>query len=143
MSNRLRVTLPPQWRDYSHTNPDGPPTYGREDNHQQNVLQMSWAWYAGGKEPHPSDEALIELASGAFAEVEGFRLISTASGPCKIGRFGTAVSRSSEFPRLQAWHLSNGLDFVMVTYICEVDPTETEMSEVQEIIEALAITADE
>jgi hypothetical protein len=143
MSNRLRVALPSQWRDYSHINPDGPPTYYREDNEQQNALQMSWAWYKGGKEPHPTDEALIQLASGAFAEVEGFSLISTACGPCKIGRFGTAISRSREFPRLQAWHLSNGLDFVMVTYICGVDPTDAEMSEVQEIVEALAITVEE
>ena len=139
MAKRVRVRLLPEWADYSHTNPGGPPAYYRRGNDQANALQISWAWYTGGKEPRPSDETLIELASHALARVEGFKLRSTACGSCTIGRFGTAVSLSTEFPRLQSWYLSNGLDFVIVTYICEVKPTETEITEVQQIVEALAI----
>jgi hypothetical protein len=100
---------------------------------------VSWAWYTGGTEPHPDDEALIRLSSATFARVEGIELGATDSGECTIGRFGTAISRSGKFPRLQSWHLSNGLDFVMVTYICARIPTEVEIAEAQQIATALSI----
>jgi hypothetical protein len=142
MGKRLQVTLPDNWVDHSADNPDGPPTFMRVGSERNSALQVSYAWYKGGKEPRPTDANLISLSSRAFEKVAGYKLISTDSGGCTIGRFGTAVGRCDQFARLQAWHLSDGLNFVMVTHICEADPTEAEVAEAQQIVEQLVI-ADE
>ena len=66
-------------------------------------------------------------------------LVESSSGPCVFGTMGTAVFRSSEYPRIQIWHLSNGRDFIMVTHICPTEPDPVEISEVQEIVRTLTI----
>jgi hypothetical protein len=143
MPKRLQVSLLPEWADYSHTNPDGGPTFYRRGSEPDNPLQLSWAWYRGGKEPRPTDEALIRLSSRTFDRVDGFELRETAAGPCAIGRFGTAVARAAGLPRLQSWHLSNGLDFLMVTHVCGTEPTAAEVAEAQQIVAALVIAEEE
>ena len=53
------------------------------------------------------------------------------------------ISRSPAFARLQAWHLSNGLDFVFATYMCPVEPSAVEIAEAGKIVESLEILEGE
>jgi hypothetical protein len=144
MANRLRVNLVPGWSDYSDENPGGPPTFLRDASPSPGPLQVSCAWYTSGQEPNPSDDDLIGLAKRAGDSFDSPALLETGSGPCAIGRFGTAVFRCNDAPRVQAWYLTNGRDFITVTHICGDDVEAAELHEAQRIVEDLRIeTADD
>jgi hypothetical protein len=138
MPKSLKVNLPPTWSDHSAENPNGPPTYLRDASDTPGPLQISWAWYNSGKEPNPTDQDLIELARRFESRVGG-EVLSTTCGDCTIGRYGTAVFRAAEMPRIQVWLLSNGRDFVTVTHINPVEPDADEVAEAQSIVELLRI----
>lgn len=133
----LNIKLPNGWSDYD--NPDGPPTYVRELSETPGPLQISWAEYKSGAIPNPSADDLKRMAE-EFGEKHDFgELVESSSSPCAFGTLGTAVFRSSENPRIQMWHLSNGRDFIMVTHICPTKPDAVEVREAQEIVRTLTI----
>jgi hypothetical protein len=138
MPKSLRINLPPTWSDHSAENPDGPPTYLRDSSDTPGPLQVSWAWYKSGKVPNPTDQDLIDLAR-ASQKTFGGELLSTSSGACAIGRYGTVVLRTADMPRIQVWRLSNGRDIVTVTHICPVELEADEVAEAQLIVELLRI----
>jgi hypothetical protein len=90
-----------------------------------------------GKLPNPSEQDLIDLSKKQVKD--SAQLIGTASGECVFGKFGAAIFRESEFPRCQVWHLSDGRDFIFVTYICEREPDDYEMRDVEEIVRRLTL----
>jgi hypothetical protein len=139
MDKRVKVNLLPGWTDYSYENPEGPPTFLRDASSESGPLQVSWAWYASGKEPNPTDEELIGLAKGFGKGFDEPELLETSSGKCAIGRYGTAVFRTKESARVQAWYLSNGRDFVTVTHIGVGQPEPEEVAGAQQIVEQLRI----
>jgi hypothetical protein len=139
MSKRIRVTLPQGWSDYSHENPDGPPTYLRDDSDVPGPLQISAQWYAGGEVPDPSLDDLIKLAKAVGNSWDGQEVIETGGGQCAFGRFGTVVSRTTELARAQVWYLSNGRDFILATHFCSEQPDPLEIDEAREIVHRLGV----
>jgi hypothetical protein len=82
----------------------------------------------------------LERFSTQFGESHGFgEVIESSSGPCKFGTMGWAVFRSTECPRIQIWHLSNGRDFIMVTHIWPTVPDPVEVCDAQVIVRAITV----
>ena len=136
MPKHVQITLPPNWRDSSAENPDGPPTYLRSSA-CPGPLQVSWAWYCGGQPPNPTDADLVDLATLITEKIKDAEPIAKTSGACAIGRFGSAVINSNEFGRVQVWYLSNGFDFITVTHIGAIEPEE--IAEAELIVASLGI----
>ncbi len=137
----LNIQLLTGWEDLSHENPDGPATFARADG--VGALQVSWAVYKGGKEPRPSDATLIELASGSLVgPADGAaRIASTGSGACKFGRVGSAEGSGNGMARAKSWILSNGLDFIFVTFVCVELPPAHEWTQAEEIALGITLTS--
>ena len=62
------------------------------------------------------------------------------SGACDLGTYGAAVFRSTDYPRIQFWYLSNGRDFVLATYVCTSEPEAAEVAEAQRIVGLLGLS---
>jgi hypothetical protein len=60
-------------------------------------------------------------------------------GPCVFGNMGTAVFSSPEFPRFQAWYISNGRDFIIASHTCAQEPDPEEVAEVQFIVSEVTL----
>jgi hypothetical protein len=133
----LHIRLPKGWSAYD--NPDGPPTYVRALSETPGPLQISWAEYQGGAVPNPSADDLKRMAEESGEKHDFGDLVESSSAPCVFGTMGTAVFRSSEYPRIQVWQLSNGRDFIMVTHISPSEPDPVETREAQEIVRTLTI----
>ncbi len=140
---RLRVSLLPGWADLSAQHPESPPVFSRKHTGSENPLQVSWALYRGGVVPNPSDEDLVALARGFAKLLKGARLVGTSAGPCRFGRYGTAVFESCELVRAQCWYLSNGRDLITVTHLCGIEPEPAEVAEAQEIVSMLTLSGKE
>ena len=122
-------------------NPDGPATFYRTDSDDSGALQVSlYAEYTGGKVPNPSPDDLVALAQGHGQRHDAGELVGTHSGACVLGRFGAAVYRAAEYPRIEVWCLCNGRDFVLATHICTVEPEAAEVSEAEEIVGMLMLS---
>ena len=135
MGKRLKIHLLPNWMDQSRNNPGGPPTFTRANSADSGALQISFAAeYRGRQVPNPSAQDLIGLARRHGENWGIGELIETTSGSCTLGKFGSAVFRSSKCPRVQLWCLSNGYDFVLATHVCCVDPDPAEVGEAQDIV---------
>jgi len=67
--------------------------------------------------------------------------VETASGRCAFGKFGTAIFRTAENPRVQVWKLSNGKDFILVTQIFPAEPDAMEVQEAEQIVKGLTVEA--
>ena len=65
--------------------------------------------------------------------------LRTYSGECTFGIYATAIFKTEQFPWFQVWHLSNGKDFMFVTYICKYEPVNKEVEEAYEIVMNLDI----
>ena len=139
MRQRIKVFLSDGWADISHENPSGPATFCRDADDASGALQVSHAEYKGGVVPNPSLEALVSLATTAATNERGAVLLHTASGHCRFGLWGTAVHRTDECAHFQAWHLSNGRDFLFATYISEVSPSEFEVIQAHNIVMDLTL----
>jgi len=139
----LQVHLLPGWSDVTAHNPDGGPTYIRHVHGMDNPLQVSYSMYRSGDIPNPSEGDLITLAQGLSQAIEPAELISTMSGPCTFGHFGSAVFCSPVFPRAQSWCLSNGKDVIRATHICGSLPAAEEIREAEWIVRRLTLTISE
>lgn len=139
MDIELKVSLPWGWSDRSAENPDEPPTFVRDLSRVSGILQISPGLHAGGDQPGPSEGELKKLAE-EFGSKSGFgEPLSSGSGRCKFGRFGTAVFRAAGLARIQLWHLCNGKDFIFVTHKCSEEPDPAEVYEAQEIVQGLTL----
>ena len=143
MPKKLKIWLPDNWANISDQNPDGPLTMCWDDATASGALQLSVAEYSGGKEPRPSEADLIKQATDFGQRRRWGQLVHSSSGPCVLGIYGTAsFTRPDSMPTddaqyAQIWFLSNGLDFVMVTFFGMVTPPECELFDTQRIVEAI------
>jgi hypothetical protein len=141
MSKKLKIWLPDDWANVE--NPSGPLTVAWQDPEATGAFQLSTAEYNGGQEPRPSEADLIELAVG-FGQKHGWgELTSSSSGKCVMGSFGTAgFKRTQSMPPdapdyCQVWFLTNGLDFVLATFIAMQHPDHREVAAAQKIAEGI------
>lgn len=136
MESNIFVSLPNTWLDISKQNPEGPSTYIRQEYKKSllNYLQFSLANYVKGKIPNPTESDLIALSEKAGVKANFGKLVKNNSGNCKFGKFGTAIFSSEENPLSQVWYLSNGKDFILVSYLCSKEPHELELQEVENIV---------
>jgi hypothetical protein len=128
----VQIRLHEGWSDRSHENQGALATYVRDDSKVPGVLQVSVV-FRGATPPELTMEKQIAIAVQLGTQ-PGFEQISTASGDCRFGHWGSAVFRS-EGHRAQCWLLSNGRDAILVTHICQAEPDPAEIAEAQEIVE--------
>jgi hypothetical protein len=133
---RLRIQLLPKWRQSE--DPEGPATFGRDDG--VGAFQVSWAEYRGGKLPTDvTAESLMQMVE-RFGEQNSFgQMIESSGGECRYGMYGTGVFHAADHPRIQAWYISDGRDFIMATHFCDEEPDPSEIAEVQQIAASLAL----
>ena len=133
----MSEVIPKGWAEFE--NRDGPATYCRDLSETPGPLQISRAEYLGGALPNPSEDDLKRMAE-EFGQNHSFgELVESLSGPCEFGTMGSAIFRSTENPRIQIWHVSNGRDFIMVTHICPTAPDPVEVREAQEIVRTVTL----
>jgi hypothetical protein len=138
---RLKVTLLQGWTDSSKENLGGPATFSRGGNDAVGALQVSLqAEYVSGPEPNPSDNDLIRFARRLGEQHDFGELVETLGGSCEVGLFGSAIFHSDEWPHSQVWYMSDGRDFVLVTFICAASPTSDELAEAREIVSKITLT---
>ena len=137
---RLKIQLPTNWTQQN--NPSGPATFSRQGS--TGALHVSWAEYRGAKPlPEITADSLKTMAI-AFGQKHGLGETGESSnGPCGFGRFGTAVFRSNQHPRVQVWFISDGRDHIMATHICDREPHPSEVDEAQHIAASLALVPDQ
>lgn len=146
MGKKLTIWLPDHWANVSHENPDGPLTMCWDDAAACGAFQLSTAEYKGGKEPRTSEPELVQFAV-AFGERHGWgELISSCSGKCKMGSFGTAAFKPTEpippdDPAFsQVWFITNGWDFVLATFIAMQPPEQQELDDAHRIAEGIDLS---
>lgn len=139
MSKKLFVWLPDTWTNLSDQNPGGPFTVCWEDRAATGALQVSVAEYADGRKPHPTPEGLQVLATSFGQRRDWGELRTASSGACVLGAYGTAsfthrgVPPDSQAAFSQVWFLSNGLDFVLVTFLAMSAPVSQELHDAERI----------
>lgn len=137
---RLKIELPTTWAQQD--NPNGPTTFARQES--TSAFQVSWAEYRGGKPLLQITADSLKQMATDFGRKNGFGEMTEASGGvCRFGNFGTAVFRSGEHPRIQVWFISDGLDHIMATHICDREPESSEVAEVQQIASSLALGSEQ
>ncbi|MCA9775715.1 MAG: hypothetical protein KC800_03330 [Candidatus Eremiobacteraeota bacterium] len=128
------LQIPENWQDISSQN-EGRTTF----INGQNVFQVSVARYDGGELPNPSREDLVALASGFLGTGGRTEILHADSGKCELGSFGTVQYYSEDLEHCQVWHLSNGKDFVMATYLCSESLRVGEIDEVERVVRTISL----
>lgn len=99
------------------------------------ALQLSISRYVQGEKPTPSLDVLVDMLR-EFATSNGFGApanVSTQSGKISIA----AGSFSADGDFVRAWYLSDGLDFAMATYVCEIGSEFSELETCEQIVSSL------
>jgi len=141
VSKKLKIWLPDDWATIE--NPDGPLTMCWQAPEATGAFQVSTAEYTKGPEPRPTENDLIKLAVGFGHQHNWGELTNSFSGKCVMGSFGTALfQRTNSMPTeasayCQVWFLSNGLDFVLATFITMEQPDGREVAAAQRIAEGI------
>ena len=128
---RLKLRLLHGWKAVE--NPQGPATYCREASANSGALQFSFTQYRSGALPNAAEDQLTGICRNLAAKMRGGKIISSRSGACDFGIYGTVVARGDEPAYFQAWVISNRRDFVLVTHTCTVEPDPLEIQEANEI----------
>jgi hypothetical protein len=145
MGKELRIWLPDEWANTSDQNPDGPLTLCWDNPEASGAFQVSTAEYKRGEQPRPSKADLIKFAVEFGRSHQFGQLISSRSGACMMGAFGTAIfqrtnAMAPEAPAyFQVWFISNGLDFVFATFVAMTKPQDRELADAQLIAEAIDV----
>jgi len=126
MIPRLMIKLFDGWTQIE--NEGGPTTYVNGNS----CLQFSQVQKKG--EALPEDpEKLIGICEGLTRKVRGRRDMLSGAGKCELGIFGTVVAKGDSPAYVQVWVLSNENDFVLITHVCEAEPSPKEVAEAREI----------
>jgi hypothetical protein len=92
--------------------------------------------------PEPDVERVAATMATEFAgKIEG-NVRETSSGTSKFGRYGTAISSAPKFPYCQIWSLTNEIDFITATYICDARPAPEEIEDVRQMVLSLTLIAE-
>jgi hypothetical protein len=143
MSKKLRLWLPDCWTNITDQNPDGPITVCLDDPAATGALQLSIAEYVKGAEPVQTAAELVELAESFGNRHRWGKLVSSSGSDCVMGRYGTAAfvpetTASTGVPAYQqVWFVSNGWDFVLITFISMSPLSTRELSDAQRIVDGV------
>ena len=99
------------------------------------ALQFSPALYESGPLPSPSSADLRSLAL-QFGESRGL------GEPFDLGQFesrvsGAGASYCSEGDLVRVWYVSDGRNIMLVTYVCDWEDRDREMSECEEMLKTI------
>jgi hypothetical protein len=61
------------------------------------------------------------------------RDVSSRSGKCEFGIFGTVAVKGDAPAHFQAWVVSNQREFILITHTCAKEPDPLEIAEANEI----------
>lgn len=130
----LEVKLFPDWVDYYNKSKRGYFTYIKKSCKTINPLQISYLLYKDGKMPNPTFDDLLKMCIEFGTKYKCDLCLGKCYGECVFGRYASAIFKTNEFQWYQVWHLSNGKDFMFVTYICEDKPEDYVLEEAHEIV---------
>jgi len=135
---KLALSKPAYWVDVSQAGK--PSTYCTSPGASENVLQVSYTENKSGikLEPTPPLEKMV------LQQVQklGVSVLSSESGECAYGVFGSSVGSTDRFPHFQMWLISNGTHFITATFTCNVPPTQEELRDVSTAIASLQLTIE-
>lgn len=127
---RLKIKLLRGWKEA--VNPGALATYVREDG--SGTLQFSLAQHKRGDPlPATTEATLIGICEKLTSRMRGRREVSSSSGNCEFGIFGSVAATSDSPAHFQAWVLSNRREFILVTHTCEREPHAMEIKEANDI----------
>jgi len=127
----LKVKLFPGWRESNH--PGALVTYVRDASQHSGALQFSLAHHKPGALPISTEGMLVELCKKLSSKVNDGKIVSSKSGKCGFGLFGTVTVRGTSPVHFQAWVLSNQRDFILITHTCMEEPDPKELQEAEQI----------
>ncbi|HEX3939778.1 MAG TPA: hypothetical protein VHX43_19935 [Xanthobacteraceae bacterium] len=113
----------------------------RQDN---NALQIS-SMHNGERTrlmPAPDVEHVASTMAAKLAEEIGGKVDEISSGTGRFGRYGTAVFSAAKFPYCQIWSLTNEIDFITATYICDIRPSLEEIEDVRQMVLSLNLIVE-
>lgn len=125
-------------------NPSGPWTLMKKNRQDHNAIQISSMQNQERTRlnPKPDVEHVATVMAGKLgAKIDG-NLRETSSGTSKFGRYGTAVFSGPKFPYCQIWALTDEIDFITATYICDAQPALQEIEDVREMVLSLTLIAE-
>jgi hypothetical protein len=131
MQPKLKTELLHGW-SYME-NPGGPLTYLRGPGPDPNCLQVSVARPASGTVQPISEQQLVAMCEKLTRDVRGRVEVSKSAGICNFGIFGTVTVKGESPSYMQAWVVSDRLDFILTTHICYRYPDAEEIAQVNEI----------
>lgn len=125
-------------------NPGGVWTLMKKIRQDNNALQISSMQNRQQIKlaPPPDVERIAATMAAKLAEKIGGNVHRTSSGPSRFGRYGCAVFSGARFPYCQIWSLTDGIDFITATYICDSRPAEEEIEDVRQMVLSLTLTAE-
>ena len=137
------LEVPPGWHDVTDCveEEDPPVTLGREEG--VGAIQISIALYDEGELSDPTPEDLLELLR-VMAEAQALGEptdVASASGPLRLAAASFLKREEGEF--LRVWHLSDGTNFTLASYLCELGMQDQELAECEGIVRSLVFRAGE
>jgi hypothetical protein len=131
LEGRLKIKLLHGWQQAE--NPAWPVTYFRSKSADPGALQFSRAQYRHGVLQTTTEESLMGVCDDMTSRVRGRRFIASQSGKCEFGFYGTVSVRGDEPAYFQAWVVSNGHQFILITHTCNSVPVTEEIAEANQI----------
>jgi hypothetical protein len=125
-------------------NPGGVWTLMKKNRQDNNALQISSMQSRARTRliPVPDVHRLATTLAAKFAEkIEG-NVDETWSGTSKFGRYGTAVFSGVKFPYCQIWSLTDEIDFITATYICDTQPGPEEIEDIRQMVLSLTLITE-
>jgi hypothetical protein len=128
----LTVTLPPGWVDATRelTEGDGPLTLARE-RQDKGILQIS----AAESPENPTADILFDL-------IEQFAAEHDLGAPTDVERSTTVAAATFRTREdvIRVWHLSDGANLALATYVAEPKGHETELAQADQIVRSIRFT---
>jgi hypothetical protein len=131
MAPRLKVKLHRGWRQID--NPGALAAYVRGDSSNSGTLQFSIAQFRHGQLPSATEQTLIGICEKLTSGVRAPKEVSSTSGKCEFGMFGSVVVKGDFPARLQVWVVSNQRELILITHTCEKEPDPEEVAEANDI----------
>jgi hypothetical protein len=125
-------------------NPGGPWTLMKRVRQDNNAVQISWMQNPKRTRLIPAPDVRYVAANMAekLAEKVGGKVAAISTGASQFGRYGTAAFAAQNFPYCQIWSLTDEIDFITVTYICDAQPTKEEIENVREMVLSLTLVSE-
>lgn len=133
----ITFDLPDGWTDITDDLPDGsPPTLARPSG--VGAIQFSIAKYGSGADPKATVSDLRKFCA-EFCVQHAIDESWIVEYPARMMCVGAKTNDLDEF--LAAWYLSNGRDFVFVTYVGvneDIEQSQGEFDDAQLLVESIS-----